>query len=542
MKLNIQLFAASMSESFSESNISIEQNKSSVTVTVTFTANNNKTYFSNRRLYCWVDTIEQSRLVSLEKGGTVTESFTFDNIAHNEDGTKTIDWEWYINTGTSVIGTIDRIGTHNLTTIARATTPVLSSSSVELNSSVSITLTPASNTFTHDLTYSIGTATGTIATGVGSTTVTFTPPIYLARQITTSTSGTCVISCKTYKGTDLIGTKNVNLTLEVPSAVVPHLTIGTITEIDTTMLSLNWGVYVQNKSKINIPITAVGAYDSTITGTSTSVNGTTYTTTNINTGVLTTSGTNTITSTVTDSRSRTNTQTETISVVSYSNPSITTAYAIRSNSNGDEDDEGTYIKYSFAGSISPVSNNNSHLFRLWYKQKSSSTYNDYFDIDTTNYSINKTGVLNANLSTNSAYDIQFEVSDSFTNTSLFRKIETGFDLMNFNASGKSMAIGKVSEAGVNDKLIEINLDTQILKDLSVTGDTTIGDLTSTGDITTTGDITANNYVGAWGSYTNNIGTKDINSNDVLVKDGTTIKYANILESGVDNNIYYEKRR
>ena len=39
----------------------------------------------------------------------------------------------------------------------------------------------------------------------------------------------------------------------------------------------------------------------------------------------------------------------------------------------------------------------------------------------------------------------------YTNLQL---LDAGFDLMNFNASGKAMAIGKVSEAGANEELLE----------------------------------------------------------------------------------------
>ena len=61
------------------------------------------------------------------------------------------------------------------------------------------------------------------------------------------------------------------------------------------------------------------------------------------------------------------------------------------------------------------------------------------------------------------YDIQFYVDDTFnpngqTNT---QQLDTGFDLMNFNPSGKAMAIGKVSEAGADTELFEVGMRTEI---------------------------------------------------------------------------------
>lgn len=383
-----------------------------------------------------------------------------DTITHNADGTKTINISGQV-TGPSGTGLEGKSswGDSNVTldTIPRASQPTLSSSSVTMGNSVTITTNRVSNSFTHTISYSFGSASGTIATNVGDNT-TWTPPITLANQIPNSTSGTCTITCTTYNGETLIGTKTVGLTLNVPSSVVPSVSIGTLTEANAQMLTLNWGVFVQNKSQLNIPITTAGSYSSTIVSVVTTINNVTFNGTNVITSTLVTAGNNTISTTVTDSRGRTATTTKTYNVVAYSNPTITTVQAQRCLSDGTLSDEGTYLLYSFVGSISPVSNNNAHTFRIGHKLISASTYT-YTNIDTSNYSINKTDqVLNLNLSTSNSYDIVFEAIDSFMTNAINRTIDTGFDLMNFNPSGKSMAIGKVSEAGANDELLEIGLD------------------------------------------------------------------------------------
>lgn len=383
-----------------------------------------------------------------------------DTITHNADGTKTINISGQV-TGPSGTGLEGKSswGDSNVTldTIPRASQPTLSSSSVTMGNSVTITTNRVSNSFTHTISYSFGSASGTIATNVGDST-TWTPPITLANQIPNSTNGTCTITCMTYNGDTLIGTKTVGLTLNVPSSVIPTVSIGTLTEANTTMQGLNWGVFVQNKSQLNIPITAAGSYSSTIVSVVTTINNVTFNGTNVTTSTLVTAGNNTISTTVTDSRGRTATTTKTYNVVAYSNPTITTVQAQRCLSDGTLSDEGTYLLYSFVGSISSVSNNNAHTFRIGHKLISASTYT-YTNIDTSNYSINKTDqVLNLNLSTSNSYDIVFEAIDSFMTNAINRTIDTGFDLMNFNPSGKSMAIGKVSEAGANDELLEIGLD------------------------------------------------------------------------------------
>ena len=462
MKLNIQLFAISVETTFSESNVSIENNTSSLTINIYFSPNNDSTWFESKNLYCWVNGVEQYINVKLNKGGSVSASFTFNNIQHNSDGTKNVDWEWYIRTGTNVLGTLNPSGTKSLTTIPRASVPTFSSIPAILGQSVTINTNRYVNTFTHDITYSIGSVSGTIATNVGEST-NWTPPLTLANQITSSTTGDCIITCKTYNGNTLIGTKEVVLPLSVPTSVVPSVSIGTLTEAAEAMIALNWGIFVQNKSKLNIPITAAGVYGSTITSIVTTINGLTFNGANVITSTLVTAGTNTISTTITDSRGRTATTTKTYNVVAYSNPSITTAQVQRCLSDGTISEDGTYLLYSFIGSISPVSNHNSKIFKLGYKRTIDDNYT--FITLSNDYSINVSDVISSfTINPDYAYDVVFQAIDSFMTTEINKSIYVGFDLLNFNSSGKAMAIGKVSEATANQKLLEIKLPTQFIGD------------------------------------------------------------------------------
>lgn len=86
-------------------------------------------------------------------------------------------------------------GSLALTTIPRASTPSVSGTTI--GSTMTITTNRASSSFTHTLTYSIGSYSGTIATGVGAST-TWTIPATLANAIPNNTSGTLSISCTTY--------------------------------------------------------------------------------------------------------------------------------------------------------------------------------------------------------------------------------------------------------------------------------------------------------------------------------------------------------
>ena len=149
MKLNIQLFAVSKSTSFSESNLNSTTNTSSLKITVYFSPNNSVTYFSNETLYCSCNGSTQSAKVSLSKGGSVTKSFTFDNIAHNSDGTKTVSWSWNCNTGTSVLGNISDSGTKTLTSLHKP--PLVSSYTMTETNALLTNAGVADNVFVENL-------------------------------------------------------------------------------------------------------------------------------------------------------------------------------------------------------------------------------------------------------------------------------------------------------------------------------------------------------------------------------------------------------
>lgn len=117
MKLNIQKFG--QNTTFSESNIDVSRNTSSLTINISFWAPTSQTWFNGKTLNCWCDGQQQSANVSLSRGGSVNASFTFHNIAHNNDGTKSVNWAWSCATGTSGLGTISNSGTQTLTQIPR---------------------------------------------------------------------------------------------------------------------------------------------------------------------------------------------------------------------------------------------------------------------------------------------------------------------------------------------------------------------------------------------------------------------------------------
>lgn len=141
-------------------------------------------------------------------------------VTQNADGTKSITLAWTGDVSFSgSVGMLTGSATISLPTIPRATTP--SVGTLTMGSASTITLSPASSSFTHTLRYQVGAASGTIVTKTSSTSVSWTPALTLANQVPNATTAVGTLYCDTYSGSTLIGTKSVSITLNVPTSVVP---------------------------------------------------------------------------------------------------------------------------------------------------------------------------------------------------------------------------------------------------------------------------------------------------------------------------------
>jgi hypothetical protein len=394
-------------------------------------------------------------------------------VGHDTDGTKSISvnsyfhsdpWEWSANAGDTV----------DLPTIPRATVPTVNYTTRELGNAVTISTNRASSSFTHTLNIKDGSTPIETFTNI-STSKSWTPTVETyAPKITSGDTKVFTIECETYSGSTLIGTKTCTITLKVPASVKPTAGI-TIAKGDTVVPS-SWGVYVQGKSQLAITVSGTKAYGADITGYSSTVEGTTNTNASYITNTLTQAGQQSVSATVSDARGHaSNAMTKNYTVIEYSKPSITEASCQRCDSNGTPKDNGGYLLYTFKGSVSPVSNKNSKIFRIGYKLKSDEDYT-YITIESSSYTCNKVGVVLVNGSTkvpfsaSKSYDIIFEANDSFNEATVTSKfLGTGFDLMHFHSSGKSMAIGKKSEASATDQKLEIGLDAYFIKDIYLNG-------------------------------------------------------------------------
>ena len=368
-------------------------------------------------------------------------------ISHAADGTKTCAFSATAGINVTLSGTyygnVTASGNGTFNTIARASTIASVTSSVAVNgtNTCTVSITRAASSFTHTVVFSFGSYSKT-TTDVGTSTSYAIPTSWL-NAIPSATSGTAKVTVTTYSGGAKIGSAvSKNFTLTVPSTVVPS--ISSVAVADTTANQTTFGNMVQNKSKAKFTITAVGNLGSTITAYKTVFESKTYTGATPTTSTITKSGTASATITVTDSRGRTASTTKTWTVVAYAAPKITSFTATRCLADGTENYEGTYAKLAFNFSIASVNSKNANTYVIEYKPQSGTTWTAL--TNGTGYAVNTSYIsTQGNFSVDSSYDLRLSITDSFATIRGLTEIPTAFTLLDFNASGRGVAFGKVSE-------------------------------------------------------------------------------------------------
>lgn len=364
-------------------------------------------------------------------------------VANKTEGTTALTIRLYSGGGSSR----DTSYKYNLAVSPAATTPTFSATTVTMGETVTINLKSASSSYTHNISYTFGSITEGIKTGVTESSVEWTPPAYLSKQIPNSTSGVCTITVGTFSGNTYIGSKTATITLVVPDNIVPTIQSVTPTEA-VEGLADKFGCYVQGKSQLSVSIEAYNTYDAEIKSYVTTFDGATYNGSSFTTNTISGSDNLSMVTTVTDARGRTATLSQTIEVVAYTPPQITAMSAYRVDANGNKDDDGERIAVNVSYSVASVNSKNTRLYSVRYK---TSTATSFAGIDgaenqtaETSYSGTLTYTSSPVISGDSAWVVQFELSDYFTTISATSEIPTAYTIMDFGKSGKGVAFGKVS--------------------------------------------------------------------------------------------------
>ena len=372
------------------------------------------------------------------------------NISHNSDGTKSLACSASFATGVSS-GTVTASKSLTLTTIPRKST--MSVGNGTLGTAQTLTVTRQSTSFTHTITYTCGSTTGTICSKSSNTSISFTPPITLANQNTTGTSVSITYTITTYNGSTSVGSNAYTKSCSIPASVKPSCSI---TVSDPTGYLTTYGSYIKGLSKISVTVTGTASYGSAIASYKTTANGGTYTSSSFTTGVIASTGTLTISATVTDKRGRTSDAvSKDIKAIDYSKPNISKLTVSRCNSDGSSNQQGAYVKVTFSASVTSLNSKNGATYTIQYKKTSASSYGSAVTLSsyTNNYSVsNGTYIFAAE--TDASYDVKINAKDNFSTSSRTTSVSTAFTLLHFSAGGTGLAIGKIVES---ENLLDIGM-------------------------------------------------------------------------------------
>lgn len=403
--------------------------------------------------------------------GTVVGSGSL-TIAHNSDGNKSFSvsvtagiYDWTPNKTGS--------GTFQLDRIPRIST--LSASDGTLGKAQALTVTRQSSSFTHTITYTCGLTTGTVATKSSSTSISWTPPLALASENTTSTVVSLTFAITTYSGDTNIGNSTKTVSYSIPDTVAPSctITLESVPMITNYYDSTWWNrhpVYIQNVTKVRANVTFIGAYGSTIATSTVKMGNTSYSGQSVTMSAPTSYGNVTVTATVVDKRGRTGTVTQTISVLKCPLCKITKLVGERCNSDGTANDRGSYIRVhpayesGFWNTDYGYDDGKPAITKAYYRKHGNSAWTERFSIEAQKYfpnslvtddSIKTKATFQAD--TESSYEIKLTVYDGFNTATATAQVATAYSIMHWKANGKGLGIGKAAEL---DDTLDIGMSTK----------------------------------------------------------------------------------
>jgi hypothetical protein len=440
----------------SETGYDIASNTSTVRIVWSSTQSGGSYNSYERTAKYWVsinggNETEYSVSYTLPQSTTISIVDTTITVNHETDGTGTVSVRTWMDTHISA-GVVTKSESLTLTTIPRASD--LNVSNGTLGVEQRITANKKNGGFTHTLSWKSGGYSGIIdGAKVLKSVWEFTPSLDLANGSPNWTSVYCEFTLSTYKGNSLVGSVSKTVTMAIPDSVVPTCSVALS---DKKGYFSKFGGYVQGQSILHGVITANGAYGSTISSYSTSVNSSIYSGKTFDTDALLYPGNNTVRTQVRDSRGRITSVENTIHVLSYSAPKITKLSVIRCNDDGTENDQGSHVKVTYSYSITYLNSNSSKGAVLKYKKSSESeTAWQSITLDAKYMATDETRIIDAD--SGSSYDIALFISDDFyKDTNAVKSqtsVSTGYCIYHVPASGKGITFGGIAEGdGFNVKM------------------------------------------------------------------------------------------
>lgn len=393
-------------------------------------------------------------------------------VSHNADGSKTLTvsaFSGQVWKDSGYLTATAAAQSFQLAAIPRATEPVMGAAT--MGEAVRISLPRASSAFTHTLSYVFGAASGTIVENAG-TEVQWTVPESLAAQIPDSSVGTGTLTCRTYNGGTLVGTKAVTFTATVPQSMKPALTNGwaAVSYDNSGTKASGIAAWVQGYSKAKAVFNgskvtckqgaSIAKYAVTYLGKT--VEESPYRTETISTTSAT------VRCTVTDSRGLTAWEDFNIALLEYAPPALVGADLFRSDGEGTAADGGVHIagvaraRYSELGGLNSVT-----LKGYWKLVGGSYGAGETLTVGTVGL---VTG--NVEISADRSYIALLVLTDSLGNSARYEEnIPTEQVAFHLKEGGQGAAFGKAAE---QDELLDVAWDARFQGDVQVDGALQVG--------------------------------------------------------------------
>ena len=390
---------------------------------------------------------------TLPANSTKTILDTIITVPHNNDGTGTVRVRTWMDTRISA-GVVEKSQTLTLSTIPRATTPVIAP--LVMGQEGTITLDPASNNFTHTIIYNFGIRYhGTIATKTAERSIKWTPLKSFANLLTGAESGQMHFRCMTYNGDTLIGSTDVWTKITVSPDTVPTVSVSLS---DAAGYESIYG-WVQNKSRVKASITAAGVMGSKIIDTVMTVNGKVVDANAENS--LPDSGNIPVKVVVTDSRKRTATYSTNLSVSVYTTPVINDLIYVRGSyteSVWTENPSGADIKITFTLAMALPDNRANLTVSLDGVVKQT----------VTNQSAGAKTLYLSGVGTDTTRKLEVAVSDAFSSKTSKEIIVATIEVpLNINFSLPSVCFGGIAE---KEKTVQFKWPVDLNGDMTIVGD------------------------------------------------------------------------
>ena len=193
-------------------------------------------------------------------------------------------------------------------------------STADIGSAPTIQISRNSSSFTHTLTYEFGSLSGTIVTKTTSTTITsWKFPTSFYAEIPNAKSGTGTITCNTYNGDTLLGTKTCSFTATTNESLCKPTLSPTVEDSNSEAVALtgNANTFIRYISDAAITSGASARNNATLKSIKVTCGSQSITT---STGTIQKVDSGTFTFTATDSRGYSTTQTIEKTLINYINP------------------------------------------------------------------------------------------------------------------------------------------------------------------------------------------------------------------------------